>query len=184
MIGEAGLGTEKVGPSDADAERDALEEAPLTDEEAVWMTQQQPLGEVAYLAETSYPDDFAYAFFGAQGSAFTIGFKSDVPPGIVAELSKTGLSYSIDEHVGFTQSDYEDATSSIIHEFDELAAPAVQFVVRPTPEMSVGSITVTVHGGSEGTIAEAKRIFDSLTTPRPFETIWGVPSPDRITLLS
>ena len=68
--------------------------------------------------ETSYPDDFAYAFFGTQGSDFTIGFKDDVPAEIVGALSKTGLSYSIDEHVGFTQSDYENATASVIREFD------------------------------------------------------------------
>ncbi|WP_292832866.1 hypothetical protein [Microbacterium sp.] len=137
------------------------------------MSQQQPLGEVAYLAETAYPGEFAYAFLGAQGNDFKIGFKDDVPPEIVAALSKTGLSSSIEEHVGFTQADYEDATRSVIREFDGLAAPEVQFVVGPTPEISVGSITVTVHGGSEGTLAEAKRVFDSLTAPVPFELIWG-----------
>lgn len=184
VIGEAGLGTDKVGPSDAESGGVALKEAPLTEEEAVWLSQQQPLGEVAYLAETSYPEQFAYAFFGTQGTDFKIGFKDDVPPEIIAALSKTGLSYSIDEHVGFTQSDYEDATASVIREFDVLAAPDVQFVVGPTPEISVGSITVTVHGGSEETIAEAKRIFDSLTAPRPFELTWGSPSNDQVTLSS
>lgn len=177
VVGDVGVGSETVGPRAAEADG----AGPLTLQESSWLAEQQPLAEVASLAETTWPGDFAYAYFGTPGRDFRIGFAERAPAEVIAALTKTGLRYTVEENAGFTRADYEEATADVVRALKGLAAPGTQLLVGPTPEVAVGSITVSMPGGTGESVARAKRLFDALTPPHPFVLVWAEPPGDQPT---
>ncbi len=148
-----------------------LEEAPYTDAEVAWAEVQSSPGDVAAEIESTFVDDFSYAYFAESGEGeMVIGFKGKVPEAAADLLEGSGLSFDVREDNGYTWTQYDQQVTSVAEQLQALSDSETQYKVEPTFAEQSGSITITRveedadHARSPNTVSPPGIVVES-----PFE---------------
>jgi len=100
-----------------------------------------PLGSVAAWAETTYPDDFSYAYFAADPERLVIGFRDAAPGGVRDAFDATGLGFVIEEGVGVNHAEAQEVADAVAAEL--LTPDSTPAAVGLAPDRGARVIGVT-----------------------------------------
>jgi hypothetical protein len=148
-----------------------LKEAPLSEEETFWTEKQKPLGDAAWLAESKYPDDFAYGYFTDEGLRFVIGFRESAPDEVVTALKATGLPFSVEEGVGYNATEQSAVVDQVSKKLQEQASDNVVFGVGAAPELGPGVLRLLAYGDFAAAKNRSEDVSQRLALPEGYSVV-------------
>jgi len=157
---------DEVGGDDG-AVQDAAEILALEKE---WAENQKPLGDASWLAESRYPDDYAFSYFEKDAPGMVIGFRGAAPAEVRAAFEATGLPYSIEEYVGFTSADVQVVVQSVVQQL-ATTDPTLQFAVGGAPDRGHRVIQVTAFTENDDAAAALFARVEGLDVPEGFTVV-------------
>jgi hypothetical protein len=151
-------GSETVAPDEAiriDAEASGLE--------AVAVEWQGAFNVLSTELQENFPDDFAQAIIGSDGSTAEISFRSSVPAAAVDMLSEIA-NVRVVENVGYSYADEISTVEQLTEQLQEQQSDSFLIEVLPVDQV----IKVTIEGDAPPAARSSEPAVDESALPIPF----------------